>query len=80
MDVEEFGPLIVMIDPTGANYYDEVYSSVENRVRGVVYPQLGITGRAYANRQQDRIEPLTLTVVISASCYQAAFSASERPG
>ncbi len=46
MDVEEFGPLIVMIDPVGANYYDEVYRSVKNRVRGIVYPQLGITGRA----------------------------------
>lgn len=42
MEVEEFGPLMVTIDSTGKNFYEERYQEVWKKVKEEIYPMLGI--------------------------------------
>jgi len=42
LEVEDLGPLTVVIDSKGRNLYDEVYREARRRVDEEIYPKLGI--------------------------------------
>jgi len=42
LEVEDLGPLTVVIDSKGRNLYDEVYREARRRIDEEIYPKLGI--------------------------------------
>ncbi|MFN4045840.1 MAG: FumA C-terminus/TtdB family hydratase beta subunit, partial [Acidilobaceae archaeon] len=42
LEVENLGPLTVVIDSKGRNFYDEIYREARRRIDTEIYPKLGI--------------------------------------
>ncbi len=42
LEVENLGPLTVVIDSKGRNFYDEIYKEARRRIDTEIYPRLGI--------------------------------------
>lgn len=42
LEVENLGPLTVVIDSKGRNFYDEIYREARRRIDTEIYPRLGI--------------------------------------
>ena len=42
LEVENLGPLTVVIDSKGRNFYDEVYAEARRKIDTEIYPRLGI--------------------------------------
>ena len=40
LEVEDFGPLTVIIDSKGNNFYDRIYASVRERLDREIYPEI----------------------------------------